>query len=109
MEGAIADFQLGEILLGARLGNHAIEYGADGVGAYDLAQFGAQTHFIQGALGYNLAGVHEDDMGGELEDFLELVADVDHGQGEAVAKGLEVGKDFFAAGHVQGGEGLIQQ
>jgi hypothetical protein len=48
-------------------------------------------------------------MRGQLQDFLELVAHVDHGHVELVAQGLKIRENLLAAGDVEGGEGLVEQ
>jgi hypothetical protein len=59
-------------------------------------------------LGDYAACFHQDDVGRQLQDFLELVAHVHHRDGEPVAQGLEIREDLFASGDVEGGERLVE-
>ena len=74
----------------------AVDDGADLIGADDGAQVRVQTHFADFTLGDDLAGLHEHDVGREPQDFVEIMGDVDHGNGQLVAQRLQVRQHFLA-------------
>jgi len=52
---------------------------------------------------------HQHDVGGEPQDFIEIVGDVHHRNGQMVAQGFEVGKHFLAPRAIERRQRFIEQ
>ena len=68
-----------------------------------------QTHLPEASLSNDSPRLHQDNVSGEAQHFLELMADIDHRNGETVAQRLEIGQHLLAASAIEAGEGLIEQ
>ena len=63
---------------------------------------GHQAYFVGGCVRDLL-------LGGEPQDFREIMCDIHHGNGQLIAQGFEIRKDFFTSCAIERGQGFVQQ
>ena len=89
--------------------HRAVDHRADRIGADDRAQPPIEAHRADFALRGDGSRLHEHDVRREPQDLIELVAHVDHGDGELIPQRLQIWQYLLAALPVQRGERLVEQ